>query len=83
MRARRMSSSPDWLEDMLSAHVVVFAKPVGVVEGRIGEDVVGAEVGMEMDAIADRGSRTSEWSAGSLDFGNRAIGEWSFYPAVG
>lgn len=32
----------------LPAHVVVFAEPVGVVEGRVGEDVVGAEVGMEV-----------------------------------
>ena len=30
----------------LPAHVVVLAEPVGVVEGRVGEDVVGAEVGM-------------------------------------
>ena len=83
MMARRMSPSPDWLEDMLPlartkpampcgrevvdevlhpgevgvargrdaelpAHVVVFAEPVGVVEGRVGEDEVGAEVGMEV-----------------------------------
>ncbi len=34
----------------LPAHVVVFAEPVGVVEGRVGEDVVGAEVGMEVAA---------------------------------
>ena len=33
---------------ILPAHVVVFAEPVGVVEGRVGEDVVGAEVGMEV-----------------------------------
>src|SRR5438132_6966625 len=32
----------------LPAHVVVFAEPVGVVEGRIGEDEVGAEIGMEI-----------------------------------
>ena len=32
----------------LPARVVVFAEPVGVVEGRVGEDVVGAEVGMEV-----------------------------------
>ena len=35
---------------VLPAHVVVLAEPVGVVEGRIGEDVVGAEVGMEVAA---------------------------------
>ncbi len=34
----------------LPAHVVVPAEPVGVVEGRVGEDVVGAEVGMEVAA---------------------------------
>ena len=34
----------------LPAHVVVLAEPVGVVEGRIGEDVVGAQVGMEVAA---------------------------------
>jgi hypothetical protein len=34
----------------LPAHAVVFAEPVGVVEGRVGEDVVGAEVGMEVAA---------------------------------
>ena len=34
----------------LPAHVVVLAEPVGVVEGRVGEDVVGAEVGMEVAA---------------------------------
>lgn len=28
----------------MPAHVVVLAEPVGVVEGRVGEDVVGAEV---------------------------------------
>lgn len=28
----------------LPAHVVVLAEPVGVVEGRVGEGVVGAEV---------------------------------------
>ena len=33
---------------ILPAHVVVFAEPVGVVEGRVGENVVGAEVGMEV-----------------------------------
>src|SRR6266487_2409417 len=32
----------------LPARVVVFAEPVGVVEGRIGEDEVGAEIGMEV-----------------------------------
>ncbi len=32
----------------LPARVVVFAEPVGVVEGRIGEDEVGAEIGMEI-----------------------------------
>lgn len=30
------------------AHVVVFADPVGVVEGRVGQDLVGAEVGVEV-----------------------------------
>ena len=30
------------------AHGVVFAEPVGLVEGRIGEDVVGARGGMEV-----------------------------------
>ena len=35
---------------VLPAHVVVLAEPVGVVEGRVGEDVVGAEVGMEVAA---------------------------------
>ena len=35
-------------EAKLPAHVVVFAEPVGVVEGRVGEDVVGAQVGMEV-----------------------------------
>lgn len=34
----------------LPAHVVVLPKPVGVVEGRVGEDVIGAEVGMEVAA---------------------------------
>jgi hypothetical protein len=34
----------------LPAHVVVFAEPVGVVEGLVGEDVVGAEVRMEIAA---------------------------------
>lgn len=53
-----MSPSPDWLDDMshpgevgvalrrdaeLPAHVVVAAVPVGIVEGRVGEDVVGAQ----------------------------------------
>jgi hypothetical protein len=32
----------------LPARVVVFAEPVGVVEGRVGQDVVGAEIGMEI-----------------------------------
>ncbi len=32
----------------LPARVVVLAKPVGVVEGRVGEDAVGAEVGMQI-----------------------------------
>src|SRR5947207_9532952 len=32
----------------LPARVVVFAEPVGIVEGRIGEDEVGAEIGMEI-----------------------------------
>ena len=31
---------------ILPAHVVVFAEPVGVVEGRVGEGVVGAESGL-------------------------------------
>ena len=35
---------------ILPAHVVVLAEPVGVVEGRVGEDEVGAEVGMEVAA---------------------------------
>ena len=35
---------------VLPAHVVVLAEPVGVVEGRIGEDVIGAEVGMQVAA---------------------------------
>ena len=47
---------------ILPAHVVVFAEPVGVVEGRVGEDVVGAEVaaeglgvlGAEVDAAQGR-----------------------------
>jgi len=34
----------------LPAHVVVPAEPVGVVEGWVGEDVVGAEVGIEVVA---------------------------------
>jgi len=81
MRARRMSPSPDWLEDMLplartkpampwgarwwmkcctqaklalplggtpncQRTSCVLAEPIGVVEGRVGEDVVGAEVGV-------------------------------------
>jgi hypothetical protein len=85
MSARRISPSPDWLEDMLPlastkpamplgrevvdevlhpgevgvalgrdaelpAHVVVLAEPVGVVEGRVGEHVVGAQVGVEVAA---------------------------------
>jgi len=37
----------------LPAHVVVLAEPVGVVEGRVSEDVVGAEVGMEVAAVED------------------------------
>src|SRR2546430_17688407 len=32
----------------LPARVVVFAEPVGVVEGRIGEDEVGVEIGMQI-----------------------------------
>src|SRR5437764_9692336 len=32
----------------LPARVVVFAEPVGVVEGRIGEDEVGPEIGMKI-----------------------------------
>ena len=32
----------------LPARVVVFAEPVGVVEGRVGEDEVGAEIGTEI-----------------------------------
>src|SRR5437588_9385255 len=32
----------------LPARVVVFSEPVGVVEGRIGENEVGAEIGMEI-----------------------------------
>ena len=35
---------------VLPAHVVVLAAPVGVVEGRIGEDEVGPEVGVEVAA---------------------------------
>ena len=35
---------------VLPAHVVVTPVPVGVVEGRVGEDVVGAQVGMEVAA---------------------------------
>ncbi len=34
----------------LPAHVVVLAEPVGVVGGRVCEDVVGAEVRMEVAA---------------------------------
>ena len=34
----------------LPAHVVVLAEPVGVVEGRVGQHIVGAEVGMEVSA---------------------------------
>ena len=34
----------------LPAHVVVLAEPVGVVEGWIGEDVVGAQVGVQVAA---------------------------------
>ena len=39
-----------WRDAELPAHGVVFAEPVGVVEWRVGEDVVGAEVGMEVAA---------------------------------
>ena len=35
---------------VLPADVVVLAEPVGVVEGRIGQDVVGPEVGVEWSA---------------------------------
>jgi hypothetical protein len=34
----------------LPAHVVVLAEPVRVVEGRIGQDVVGAQVGVQVAA---------------------------------
>jgi hypothetical protein len=34
------------------AHVVILAVPVGVVEGRVGEHVVGAQVGMQVAAEA-------------------------------
>ena len=33
---------------VLPARVVVFAAPVGVVEGRVGEDEVGLQIGMEV-----------------------------------
>ena len=49
---------------VLPAHVVVLAEPVGVVEGRVGEDVVGAEVGMEVAAegVGVLGAKeNSEW----------------------
>ena len=41
-----------------AAHVVVLAEPVGVVEGRVGEDVVGAEIGREIaaESVAVRGA---------------------------
>ena len=39
-----------WRDAELPAHVVVLAEPVGVVEGRVGEHVVRAEVGMEVAA---------------------------------
>ncbi len=35
---------------VLPADVVVLAVPVGVVEGRVGEDVVGAEIGVDVAA---------------------------------
>jgi len=34
----------------LPARVVVFAEPVGVVEGRVGEDEVGTEIGVHVAA---------------------------------
>ena len=34
----------------LPSHVVVLTEPIGVVEGRGGDDAVGAEVGMEVSA---------------------------------
>ena len=33
---------------VLPAHVVVFAEPVGVVEGRVGDHIVGAQIGMQV-----------------------------------
>ena len=39
----------------LPVHLVIFAEAVGVVEGRVGEDVVGAEVGMDVAAEGDGG----------------------------
>ncbi len=35
---------------VLPAHVVVLAEPVADVEGKVGEDVVGLEVGVEVVA---------------------------------
>ena len=36
--------------ELMPAHVAVLAQPIGVVTGRVGEDVVGAEGGMEVMA---------------------------------
>ena len=35
---------------VLPAHIVVLAEPVGIVEGRIGENEVGTQVGMQIAA---------------------------------
>lgn len=44
----------------VSPSAVVFAEPVGVVERRIGEDVIGVEIGLEI--VAKRiGVLASAW----------------------
>ncbi len=62
---------------VLPAHVVVLAEPVGVVEGRVGENVVGAEVRMEVAAecVGVLGAEVGLYAAqGEIHHGQAARG---------
>ena len=66
---------------ILPADVVVFAEPVGVVEGGIGQDVVGPEVGVERSAegIGVLGSKVSlDAPEGEVHDGEAACGGIAF-----